>query len=89
MTKLVCLNVAEIHAQDLVERELIVESSDIIQFVVVLQDTLVILWNHVEYNLLLNPLKLILVIQILVDHTVRNMNKKDIVFVHVYQDILV
>ena len=55
ITKLACLNAAEIHAQDLVELELIVELLDITRSVVVLQDTLEILWNHVDWLPLLNP----------------------------------
>ena len=53
MTRLVCLSAAEIHAQDLVVLTLIVEWSVIIQFVVVLQDTLAIHWNLVDLLLLL------------------------------------
>ena len=56
------------------------------QFVAVPLDTQEIPWNLAGFHPLLNPLILIPVILTPVDPTVRNMNKKDIVSVLVYQD---
>ena len=86
MTRPVCPRNVEILVQDHVDLVLIVEWCPIIQFVVVHQDILEILWNPVGLLLLLSLWTLILVILILVDLTVKNMNKMDIVFVLVCQD---
>ena len=67
MTRLVCPNVAEIPAQDLVELVLIAELLDTTPFAVVLQVTQVTPWNHVDQPLQLNLWKQTLVIQTLAD----------------------
>ena len=81
MTRLVCPNAAEILAQDLVERVLIVVWLDIILYVAVLLVILVTHWNLVGLLLPGNQWRQILVIQIHADLTVKNAKKKIIVFV--------
>ena len=81
MTRLVCPNAAEILAQDLVERVLIVVWLDIILYVAVLLVILVTHWNLVVLLLPGNQWRQILVIQIHADLTVKNAKKKITAFV--------
>ena len=81
MTRLVCPNAAEILAQDLVERVLIVVWLDIILYVAVLLVILATHWNLVDQLLPGNQWRQILVIQIHADPTVKNAKKKIIAFV--------
>ena len=81
MTRLVCPNAAEILAQDLVERVLIVVWLDIILYVAVLLVILATHWNLVVLLLPGNQWRQILVIQIHADLTVKNAKKKIIAFV--------
>ena len=88
MTRLVCPNVAEIPAQDLVELVLIAELWDTTPFAAVLQVTPVTPWSHVDQPLQLNLWKQTLVILTLADLTVKSMNKSNIVSALVSQDTL-
>ena len=81
MTRLVCPNAAEILAQDLVERVLIVVWLDIILYVAVLLDILVTHWNLVVVLLQGNPWRPTLVIRIHAGLTVKNVKKKITAFV--------
>ena len=88
MTRLVCPNVAEIPAQDLVELVLIAELLDTTPFAVARQVTHVTPWNHVDQPLQLNLWKQTLVIRTLADLTVKSTNKSNIVSALVSQDTL-
>ena len=81
MTRLVCLNAAEIHAQDLVERVPIVVWLDIILYVAVLLDIPATHWSLVVLLLQGNPWRPTLVIRIHAGLTVKNVKKKITAFV--------
>jgi hypothetical protein len=86
MTRLVCPNAAEIHAQGLVEQVLIVVLLDIILYVAVLLDIQVTHWNLAVLLLPGNPWRPTLVIQIHAGLTVKNAKKKITAFVLANQD---